>query len=139
MGEVAIFGSQVEVLRAPQGVMISLNDAAFCTPSSRIYYSNARGNGGHVLEGRKGKWSKDLKTRRAVTNIALIIARVESDKYTLSSAASEFDQRFPVRATDGRALDNRNMTMKSTLGIDVGGRVRKKKGDIGPTDFSSFC
>ena len=118
--------------------MISLNDAAFCTPSSRIYYSNARGNGGHVLEGRKGKWSKDLKTRRAVTNIALIIARVESDKYTSSSAASEFDQRFPVRATDGRALDNRNMTMKSTLGIDVGGRVRKK-GDIGPTDFSSFC
>ena len=110
--------------------MISLNDAAFCTPSSRIYYSNARGNGGHVLEGRKGKWSKDLKTRRAVTNIALIIARVENDKYTLSSAASEFDHRFPMRATDGRALNNRNMTMRSTLGIDVGGRVRKERGGI---------
>ena len=110
--------------------MISLNDAAFCTPSNRIYRSNARGKGGHVLEGRKGKWSKDLKTRRAVTNIALIIARVESDKYTLSSAASEFDQRFPVRATDGRALNNRNMTMKSTLGIDVGERMRRRKGDM---------
>jgi hypothetical protein len=109
--------------------MISSNDAAFSTPSSRIYHLNARGNGGHVLEGREGKWSEDLKTRHAATNIALIIATRRSDKYILGSAASNFDRPFPVGATDGRALNSRNMSMKSMLGIDVGGRVRKKKGD----------
>ena len=77
VGEVAILGSQLEVLSAPPKRMISLNDAAFSSPSNRIYHPKARGNGGHVVEGRKGKWSEDLKVRRAVANVALIIARVE--------------------------------------------------------------
>ena len=76
-GEVAILGTQVEVLSAPPKRMISLNDAAFCSSSNRIYHPKGRGNGGHVVEGKEGKWSEDLKVRRAVTNIALIIARVE--------------------------------------------------------------
>lgn len=73
MGEVAIFGFQLEVLSAPRKRIISLNDAAFSTPSSRVYHSNAKGNGGHVVEGRKGKCSEDLKMRCAVAQIALII------------------------------------------------------------------